>query len=109
MPRAARRYVLEREGETAWTMHLTDGGQYEYLPEEITAQVPRATPTRAALTHALSLLGSIRSLCGPAPLPCLQVERGEHVGHTFNPNARAWDMDSSDEPPPEYKPPSLLE
>jgi len=71
---SAERYVLEREGETAWTMHLTDGG-IEYLPEEITAQ----------------------------------VEQGEHVYHTFNPNARAWDEELSDEPPPEYKPPSLEE
>lgn len=31
-----RRYVLEREGETAWTMHLNDD---DYVPLEITEQV----------------------------------------------------------------------
>lgn len=40
-----------------------------------------------------------------------QVEQGEHVSYTFDPKARAWDDDElqTDEPPPEYKPPSLDE
>jgi len=78
LPRAdspsAARYVLEREGETAWTMHTVDGGE-AYLPKEVSAQ----------------------------------VEQGEHVTYTFDPNARAWDEIVADEAPPEYKPPRLDE
>ena len=79
LPRAdspsAARYVAEREGETAWTMHLADGGEDMYVPLEITAQ----------------------------------LEQRDHVAHVFDPNARAWDAENSDVPPPEYKPPSLQE
>lgn len=39
----------------------------------------------------------------------LQVEQGEHVTYAFNPNARAWDEELSEEAPPTYIPPSLDE
>ena len=68
LPRAdspsAARYVKEREGATAWTMHLNDAersfGAEIDLPNEITAQIGQRA----------------------------------HVDHTYDPGARAWDQET---------------
>lgn len=121
LPRAdspsAERYVREREGETAWTMHLTDelGVEKVDLPEQLAAQIERrehvalqagmTTNEREAAAEAASRRASL------------------------DPNARAWDQElpanfrapdldgvdassrgrDDSEPPPNYVPPSLDE
>ena len=88
LPRAdspsAERYLAEREGETAWTMHLS---------EEESIGVDRIE-----LPDALAK----------------QIGQREHVGaqaerkpmKAFDPNARAWDQDDL---PVNYRAPSLDE
>ena len=72
LPRAdspsAARYVAEREGETAWTMNLGEGGL--------------RSVERVELPDALAL----------------QIDQREHAGAqveapTYDPNSRAWDED----------------
>mgnify|MGYP006092377669 CR=1 FL=1 len=83
LPRAdspsADRYVAEREGETAWTMHLSDA--------ELTGTDKIALPNELAN----------------------QIGQREHVSaqaaSVFDPNARAWDEDL----PANYIAPSLDE
>ena len=83
---SAARYVAEREGETAWTMHLTDDDEYDYSSGE-KVQLPEQ-------------IGN-------------QINQREHVGaqlqpSAFDPNARAWDEDNA-ELPANFKAPSLDE
>lgn len=90
LPRAdspsADRYVREREGETAWTMHLTDGGGADKvdLPQQLAAQIAqRENVALQAVSQPLAV-----SRASPAQL---------------DPNARAWDQDL----PSNFKAPDL--
>jgi len=79
---SAKRYVAEREGETAWTMHLSDeaysSSEKIDLPSQVGAQISSREHVGAQVD-------------GPA---------------TFDPNARAWDQEDL---PANYRAPSLDE
>ncbi len=82
LPRAdspsADRYVRERDGETAWTMHRKEGGKRPKQASDVPAQV------------------------------AAQISDREHISHSFDPNARAWDEDNN-APTPNYRGPRLDE
>jgi len=88
LPRAdspsAARYVAERVGETAWTMHLSEresvGVEKIALPEQLAQQIGRREHVSAQAANA-------------------------QPPTSFDPNARAWDEDL----PTNYKAPSLDE
>ena len=81
---SAERYVAEREGETAWTMHLSDAEMASVDKVDLPIQVGA------------------------------QINDREHVGAQvqvqFDPDARAWDQVGIEEDlPANYKAPSLDE
>lgn len=94
LPRAdspsAKRYVAEREGETAWTMNLSEKDMRSVekvsLPDQVGAQI-----------------GLREHVSGQA------TTSGGTSWGTFDPNARADDEGVSDVLPPNYKAPSLDE
>ena len=91
LPRAdspsADRYVREREGETAWTMHLRDGLE------------AGAGPSPTVLSQITEREHVSHQYGGRVP--------GE--AKPFDPNARAWDEDLGAELPANFRMPNLDE
>ena len=94
LPRAdspsADRYIREREGETAWTMQLSEADYSRSvekidLPDEVAKRI-------SAREHVGTQVSTAGAAAGAA-------------GAAFDPNARAWDQ----ELPANFKSPSLDE
>jgi len=82
---SAERYVREREGETAWTMHVLDEDSAEtpQLPSQLAAQITQREHVSAQVDS---------------------VDKGKENVVRFDPSAREWDEDTL---PSNFKEPSL--
>ena len=101
LPRAdspsAARYVREREGETAWTMHLSEeesiSAQKPQLPSQLEAQISQREHVSAQV-EAQEVAAQVVAGGGEEGVPIVK----------FDPSAR---RDDEDTLPSNYKEPSL--